>query len=187
MRVISGEARGHALRAPRGSETRPTSDLLRGAVFSMLAAMEVRPRIVLDLYAGTGALGIEALSRGADWADFVERSRVACAAIHANLERVGYLQRARVYCSTVSKAVSRLERVYDLVFVDPPYADVLAPAAFASAALRDRLSPQAVIVYEHSRREDPPESLGIFGRLRTRSHGSSSVSFYALDAAEETE
>src|SRR4051794_6269673 len=103
MRVIAGEARGRTLRAPRGLRTRPTSDLLRGAIFSMLAAMGLKPSRVLDLYAGSGALGIEALSRGAIHADFVERDRVACAVIQSNLEHSACAARA-VYSARRSRA-----------------------------------------------------------------------------------
>jgi 16S rRNA (guanine966-N2)-methyltransferase len=151
----------------------------------MLAAMDVRPGVVLDLYAGTGALGIEALSRGAGWVDFVERNRSACAVIHANLERVGYRGQAQILCSPVSKAVPKLSRTYDLVFADPPYVDLDAIAIFDSPDLRRRLAPQAVIVYEHGRRQVPPPSLGDFQLRRTRSHGSSTVSFYADTASED--
>jgi 16S rRNA (guanine966-N2)-methyltransferase len=183
VRVISGEARGRTLHAPRGLATRPTSDLLRGAVFSILAAMDVRPSTVLDLYAGTGAMGIEALSRGAKWADFVDQNRAACGAIRANLERVGYREQARVYCASAARAAARLDRTYDLIFADPPYADESAVATLASPALTTKMRQETIIVYEHSRRQTAPASLGAFELLRTRSHGSSSVSFYARAGA----
>src|SRR6266567_5373400 len=120
MRVIAGEARGRTLGAPRGLQTRPTSDLLRGVVFSILEAMGYRPARVLDLYAGSGSLGIEALSRGAHHADFVERSAPACAVIRANLERTGFQDRGRVMRAPVSRAFGRLDGPYNLIFVDPP-------------------------------------------------------------------
>ena len=143
---------------------------------------------MLDLYAGTGALGIEALSRGAGWVDFVgPELDSACAVIQANLERVGYRGQAQILCSPVSKAVPKLSRTYDLVFADPPYVDLGAIAIFDSPDLRRRLAPQAVIVYEHGRRQFPPRSLGDFQLRRTRSHGSSTVSFYAHTASEDSD
>jgi 16S rRNA (guanine966-N2)-methyltransferase len=185
MRIISGEARGRSLSAPRRG-TRPTSDLMRGVVFSMLASMGVEPKIVLDLYSGTGAMGIEALSRGASWVDFVEHNRAACKVIHANLNHVGYEMRARVYCSPVLRALSRLERSYDVVFADPPYADAGAVGVLDSPTLSMRLSADSVLVYEHDRRSQPPARLAGLKLLRSRGHGSSEVSFYAGQNPEES-
>lgn len=184
MRVIGGDARGRTLKAPRGLRTRPTSDLLRGAIFSMLAAMQVQPARVLDLYAGTGALGIEALSRGCERADFVERDRLACDAIRDNLRRADFGARARVLCMPVARALPRLEGAYDLVFLDPPYADRGAASLLDSPAARALLTEEAMIVYEHSRRDSPPENLGGLPLQRTRSHGSASVSFYGSPPME---
>lgn len=187
MRVIGGEARGRTLRAPHGLQTRPTSDLLRGAIFSMLAAMQVQPDSILDLYAGTGALGIEALSRGAAHADFVEARRAACEAIRDNLERAGYGGRGRVVCSAVERALPYLSGPYDLVFIDPPYADRGVFELMARAAARSLISERAVVVYEHSRREEPPATLGGLPLLRTRGHGSSSIALYQLSGLEKAE
>src|SRR3712207_2815735 len=111
MRVIAGRAKGHHLRAPRGIETRPTSDRVREALFSILAdSFAGRP--VLDLFAGTGALGIEALSRGATSAVFVEKRPAACRVIHLNLSHTRFTQDARVLCMPVERALSGLDEVF---------------------------------------------------------------------------
>src|SRR6266540_5274073 len=126
VRVIAGDARGVPLVAPTGTATRPTSDLLKGAMFSMLGPRGGRGR-VLDLFAGSGALGIEALSRGADWCDFVESVRAACQAIEANLAKTKFTAQGRVHCLPVQRWLAQAgrlgsERPYDLLLADPPYA-----------------------------------------------------------------
>src|SRR4030043_1701035 len=105
MRVIAGRAKGHRLAGPPSRATRPTSDLVRGAIFSALASLGADLSRVLDLYAGSGALGIEALSRGASWCDFVDRDRAACATIRQNLTLAGFQERARVLCLPVERAL----------------------------------------------------------------------------------
>ena len=105
MRVIAGEAKGLRLKSPPVRHLRPTSDLVRGAVFDMLASLGADLSRVLDLYAGSGALGIEALSRGASWCDLVDRDRAACATIRQNLTLAGFQERARVLCLPVERAL----------------------------------------------------------------------------------
>src|SRR3972149_4981592 len=119
MRVIAGEARGKPLKAPKA--IRPTTDLVKGAIFSMLEALGGEWERVLDLYSGSGALGIEALSRGAEWADFVEREPRSCSVIKDNLEKTGFKEYSHVYRSSVKRALEFLEGNYSLVLMDPPY------------------------------------------------------------------
>ena len=125
MRVIAGRARGRRLIAPqrlrrrRGSSVRPTSDLVRGAIFSVLASLQADMSRVLDLYAGSGALGIEALSRGGDWCDFIERDRATCETIGENLRLTGFEAQARVYSLPAKRAVEELHGPYTLVLADP--------------------------------------------------------------------
>jgi len=117
MRIVAGEFRGRRLAAPRGARTRPTADRVREALFSMLG--DVSGARVLDLYAGSGALGIEAISRGAGSAVFVERDPRAVAAIERNLESLGLEQ--EVLRQDAVRFLARAEGTFDLVFVDPPY------------------------------------------------------------------
>jgi 16S rRNA (guanine966-N2)-methyltransferase len=122
MRVVGGSARGRALRSPANEDIRPTSDRVREAVFNMVESRGgVEGATVLDLFAGTGALGIEALSRGADHATFVERDRHAAALVQANLDALGFADRAGVVRSDVMRRLDALPAV-DVAFVDPPYA-----------------------------------------------------------------
>ncbi|MGI9604940.1 MAG: 16S rRNA (guanine(966)-N(2))-methyltransferase RsmD [Acidimicrobiales bacterium] len=124
MRVVAGEARGRPLEAPDGTRTRPTSDRVRESIFNMLFSLHATEDAeVLDLYAGCGALGIEALSRGAKHCTFVAQDRRAVDCIRKNLDFVGYTDRASVVQSDVEPWVGALEREFDLVLADPPYAD----------------------------------------------------------------
>jgi 16S rRNA (guanine966-N2)-methyltransferase len=185
MRVIGGEARGLNLRAPRGLETRPTSDLMREVIFSILDSMEHDFGRVLDLYAGTGALGIEALSRGAESACFVERNPAACAVLRANLAHAGYTERAQVICATVARSLSRLRGPFDLVFCDPPYADHTIDQTLSRLTAPSLWGKDTVLIYEHSRRDPPPEKIGALSHVRSRSHGSTTASFYCLSEAKQ--
>jgi 16S rRNA (guanine966-N2)-methyltransferase len=151
MRVISGSRRGATLRAPRGQDVRPTSDRVREALFSVLA--DVDEAHVLDLFAGSGALGIEALSRGAASAVFVDRAPAALAAVRANLSALHLAGDVRS-----AEAVRFLTtapdggRLYDLVFIDPPYRQARALGPELSTVLPPVLSTQARVVVESDRR-----------------------------------
>ena len=148
MRVVAGEFKGRRLHTARGTRTRPTADRVREALFSMLG--DVSGARVLDLYAGSGALGIEALSRGAESAVFVERDQAALAALRRNLDAVG--ARAEVRRQDVLRFLARPEGTFDLVFCDPPYDGAPAVAAPLAGALPTLLGEDARIVTESDKR-----------------------------------
>src|SRR3990172_1663436 len=178
MRVSGGVARGRRLKSPREGATRPTSDLVRGAIFDMLESLGADLSRVLDLYAGTGALGIEALSRGAGWCDFVERDFRSCRLIEENLALTGLRGRAQVHRATAEKAVARLKGAYTLVLADPPYADESTPRVLEGLASSGGLAEEGLVVLEHSRRRAVPEKLGALALKQTRRHGDTCVSIY---------
>lgn len=186
MRVIAGRAKGHRLAGPaKGGATRPTSDLVRGAIFSALESMGADLTRVLDLYAGSGALGIEALSRGARSCDFVEKDARACASIRDNLARTGFDEQARVHCAPVERAASRLEGPYTLVLADPPYLPAGRHGAQEATTPLVRLAESGlvepritILVLEHSSREEGPQRLGGLSQVKTLRHGDSAVSIY---------
>ncbi len=178
MRVIAGKAKGRRLSGPRGRGTRPSSELVRGAIFSALASLGADLSRVLDLYAGTGALGIEALSRGALWCDFVEKDARACAAVRDNLARTGFADRAQVHCAPVDRALERLEGTYTLVLADPPYAAEAAGFLVRLGASALVEPGKTVLVLEHSAHEEGPERLGALSLLSRRRHGDTAVSIY---------
>jgi 16S rRNA (guanine966-N2)-methyltransferase len=154
MRVIAGRHRGRRLAVPPGRATRPTSDRVREALFSVLGPVEGTS--VLDLFAGSGALGIEALSRGAARAVFVVRARPALAALHANLGALGFEPgAARVVAGDAQRALRAARgsrETYDLVFLDPPYRRAVTLAGELSRALPPVLAPGARVVSESDRR-----------------------------------
>ena len=149
MRVVAGAYKGRRLHAPRGQRTRPTSDRVREALFSILG--DVSGLRVLDLYAGSGALGIEALSRGASEAVFVDRDPRAIAAVRRNLDAVG--AEAAVVQAHATSFTGRRQAGYDLVFVDPPYDAAAGLAAALSEGLPGLLNEDARIVTESDKRQ----------------------------------
>jgi 16S rRNA (guanine(966)-N(2))-methyltransferase RsmD len=175
MRIVGGRLGGRVLRAPTGQATRPTSEKVREAVFNILG--EVEGASVLDLFAGSGALGLEALSRGAAHATFVDTGRPALAAMRANLDELGVGDRATVLASDAVAVAAghRPTEPWSLVFVDPPYRSELARRAVEAL---QHLAPDAVIVIEHDRRNAPPERLGSLLRTDERRYGDTLVSFY---------
>jgi 16S rRNA (guanine(966)-N(2))-methyltransferase RsmD len=191
MRVIAGAARGVPLRAPRDRTTRPVTDRVKETLFGILGERVPGAR-VLDLYAGSGALGIEALSRGAAHATFVERGREALAAIRHNLERTGLTGEASVHGGDVARYLASVpaEAPFDLAFLDPPYAerDILAPLQ----RLVPLLSPDAWVVVKHFWRTEVPVADGM-DALRERRFGETALTFLArvpdapagTDAVEE--
>lgn len=181
MRVIAGRLGGRRLIAPRGAETRPTTDRVREALFSALG--DVSGAAVCDLYAGTGALGIEALSRGAARAVFVESGRAALAALRENLASLDLGQVAQVIPVPVERALDRLAQLmgdapFDLVLMDPPWA-ALAAAATAAGRLASLglLAPHGRLVLEHARRDAAPAIPGL-SLDSTRTYGDTAVSLY---------
>lgn len=177
MRITAGSARGRPLQAP-ASTARPTTDRVRLALFSILDALGASMERVLDLYAGSGALGLEALSRGAAWVDFVDQDSRACATIRGNLAALRLADQAHVYHMTAEKALLSLAGPYTLVFVDPPYDDPQALSVLTSLAGSSLLAPDAVVCWEHSARKEAPAKVGSLDLLRERRYGDTVVTLY---------
>jgi 16S rRNA (guanine966-N2)-methyltransferase len=177
MRVVGGSLGGRVLRAPGGAATRPTSEKVREAVFAILGSVEGAR--VLDLFAGTGALGIEALSRGAAHVTFVDSAKPALAAIRANLAELGIADHANVVAQDAVAFTAKHQppAPWRVVFVDPPYRSDLAERAVLALPLAS-LTRDATIVIEHDRHNPPPEELGSLLRTDQRRYGDTLVSFY---------
>ena len=174
MRVIAGVARGHPLVAPRDRGTRPITDRVKETLFGILGDRVPDAR-VLDLYAGSGAIGIEALSRGAAHATFVERARPALEALRANLERTHLADLASVIAQSVERFLAGTSgEPWDLVFLDPPYElrAIVAPPR----ALEPHLAPDAMVVIKHFWRTEVPEVPGLQS-VRQRRFGETMLSF----------
>jgi len=178
VRIVGGSHGGRVLRAPSGAQTRPTSEKVREAVFQILGSIEGAH--VLDLFAGSGALGIEALSRGAASVTFVDSGKLALAAIRGNLADLALGDRATVLATdAIAAARKPTTTPWRLVFVDPPYASDLATRAVLAMPTAS-LAPDAVIVIEHDRRNAPPEALGSLLRTDQRRYGDTLISFYEV-------
>jgi 16S rRNA (guanine966-N2)-methyltransferase len=180
MRITGGIFRSRRLEAPKGERTRPTSDRVREAMFSMLAADGLLPpgARVLDLYAGTGALAFEALSRGAAEAILVEEGAPAIAAIRANAEALGVAERSAIVRGPVLRMLARIEGAFDLILVDPPYRDVRA-SGFVDLLARaaEKLAEGGALVLEHAAGDPAPAVRGLT-LDRSRTHGDTAVSLY---------
>jgi len=185
VRIVGGRLSGRVLRAPAGVTTRPTSEKVREAIFNILGNIlgSVEGERVLDLFAGSGALGIEALSRGASHATFVDAARPAVAAIRGNLRELGLEDQATVVAgdAVVSAARHEASAPWRLVFVDPPYRSDLAARAVL-ALPGERLAAGAVVVIEHDRHNTPPEVLGSLLRTDQRRYGDTLISFFGVPA-----
>jgi len=180
MRLTGGLDRGRRLIAPRGQRTRPTAAKVREAIFNILGP--ATGGHVLDLYAGTGALGLEALSRGAASVVFVERDHAPLAALRRNIKELGFEQRATVVGSDVCSGLRRLVAAgaparFTWVFLDPPYVKE-TEGVLAELSGSGLLAPGAVVVLEHDRRNRPPESAGNLFLSDRRQYGDTELSFY---------
>jgi 16S rRNA (guanine966-N2)-methyltransferase len=181
VRIVGGEARGRTLRAVPGARTRPTADRVRQSLFDALG-QRMDGLFVLDLYAGTGALGLEALSRGASRATLVESDARACGVIFHNLAALRYEDRCRVLRDELPGALVRLRGdKYDLVFSDPPYA--LRAAGSTLEALRENglLAPAARVVLEMDRREPVPEPAAPLQLSDERRYGDTRVLVFSAE------
>lgn len=180
MRVIAGRARGRKLTTVEGPAVRPTSDRVKEALFSMIESrFALAGARVLDLYAGSGALGIEALSRGAGAAVFVERSPAAARAVRRNLEACGL--EGRLLTLEARAALARLRAegaLFDGVLLDPPYASDEAAASLTALGAGDLLAAHAWVVLEHDDRSPPAARCGCLGLILTRRYGNTQIAVY---------
>lgn len=179
MRVLAGELKGQRLTTPRGPTTRPTADRVRIACLDTLMPHLYGP--FLDLFSGSGAVGIEALSRGAPSAVFVEQDAAALRALRDNIERLHLADRTRVVRSDAARAVDELARRearFSVVFVDPPYDSPRAEPALAALAQGTVLEPDAVIVLQHGSKTPPPDAIGVLHVTRAKRFGETTLTFF---------
>jgi 16S rRNA (guanine966-N2)-methyltransferase len=183
VRIVGGTLGGRVLRAPPGAQTRPTSEKVREALFNILGNRlgSLDGAHVLDLFAGSGALGIEALSRGAAHATFVDAGKPALAAVRHNLRELGLEPQAEVISGDAVATVRRLVPAtpWRLVFIDPPYRSDLATRSVQALPMAN-LAPGGVIVIEHDKHNAPPEVVGSLLRTDQRRYGDTMVSFFEV-------
>ena len=181
MRIITGTAKGQRLKVPKRVYVRPATSLVRGAIFSILQNFTKDWSLVLDLFAGSGALGIEALSRGAGWADFVDQEAECCAIIQQNLERTGLAAQAHVYCTRVRKAISFLDKEYSIILIDPPYSDTSIGNVITHLATSKLVGKRSVVVVTHSPHLALQPVYGMLDLIKERRHGDSCISLYTKE------
>jgi 16S rRNA (guanine(966)-N(2))-methyltransferase RsmD len=187
MRIIAGTLRSRTLSAPPGLATRPTSDRLRETLFNVLAA-RIEGAAFVDLYAGSGAVGIEALSRGATRVAFVERAPAALKVLRGNLERLGLTAGYRIHASAVevflrrAAAAQKPER-HEVLFLDPPWAsdeEYTATLGLLGGSAAGLLAPGAAVIAEHRRKVRLEDHYGLLKRMRLLEQGDAALSFYAI-------
>lgn len=186
MRVITGSARGRRLKELEGMETRPTTDRVKESMFSVLQ-FEIEGRTVLDLFAGTGQLGIECLSRGAESAVFVDRRADAVKLIRENLKVTDLTDRARVVAGDSMEYLKSLRQPFDLIFLDPPYESDLLETAISHIAKFDILAPHGIMVAEHPVDKRLPALAPPYRMGRSYRFGKIGFTIYHRDANTEDE
>ena len=181
MRITGGQAKGRLLASLRGWNIRPTSDKVREAVFNLIG-QDVSGFKVLDLFAGTGCLGIEALSRGAARTLFIDNSNQSIKLIKKNLVRCGYESLGSVLKKDLTKGLPRkhplLKEKFDLIFLDPPYEKKMIPPLLGELSDRDILASPTIAVTESLKTETLPEVLGRFQMVSVRTYGETKISIY---------
>lgn len=188
MRVIAGDAKGTRLEAPKGQDTRPTLDRVREALFSILGSKVSQAR-VLDLYAGTGAIGIEALSRGAAHCEFIETNAQCAGLIRRNLVAARVESRAEIRQLRVVDAIAELGgagQSFDLIYADPPFGSEDYSLICAELTRYDLLGPDGILIIEHDSRTSLSDCSRALSCFREASYGATCLSFFSLHQ-EETE
>ena len=178
MRVITGKAKGHRLKSPNLTTTRPATALVKGAIFSMLENITSHWERVLDLFLGSGGLGIEALSRGAGWVDFVEQEPKCCGIIKQNLEKTKLAAQAHVHCCSVVKALSFLDKEYNIILMDPHYSDTSIGKSITKLGTSKLFGINSILVVTHSPRLPLSSSYASLTLIKERRHGDSCIAIY---------
>lgn len=186
MRIISGKAKGQRLKVPKGQALRPTAARVKEALFDILPH-DLSGWKVLDLFAGTGNLSLEALSRGAAEVVLVDGSRNAVQTIRDNLRRLGFTEKASVWAAPVLKslrALARRGRKFNLVFLDPPYEKGIVKSAMRTLGEIDLVEEDGVVIVEHSVREEIDASYGKLALRDQRRYGATALSFFGPGASQ---
>jgi len=181
VKIIAGEFRGRNIKCSEGSDVRPTSSMAREAIFNILQ-QSGNYRRVLDLYAGSGALGIEALSRGAETAVLVEKSAGPAAVIRDNLTMLKISDRARLHHGDALDFLKTCGQSFDLILADPPYPDLCLPNILAAVDEGRTLNEKGMLVIQHSLKEISAESSGRLKRWKNKRYGKTQVSFYRYNS-----
>ena len=184
MKILTGALRGQPIQFTKNPHLRPTADKVRKALFDMLQA-HIEGKRTLDLFAGTGALGLEALSMGASKATFVELDKTQCKKIRENLQRLKLDERAEVLNAdalTAIESFSRQGRSFDIILIDPPYEKGLGLKAMAALNASSLIGSGCVVIFECSKRETAPETVGQLQNIKEKVYGDTRVAVYRFAA-----
>lgn len=184
MRIITGIAKGRKIKAPEGLSTRPTADRVKESLFNIISKRIFEAR-VLDLFAGTGNLGLEAISRGAKMCTFVDSSKSSFKILKENIETLNFQNKCEAYNSDAFSALKQFGKrdiKFDLVFLDPPYSKGLVEKAVEEIYNQNLLSDGGIIVSEYDQNDNIPERIGNIRIYRTEKYGRTKISFWREDA-----
>lgn len=186
MRIITGSAKGRKIKAPEGMDTRPTADRVKEALFNIISG-KIYNSTVLDLFAGTGNLGIEAISRGAEKCTFVEHNKKTFDILKENVYDLGFGQSVEYYNQDAFAAVQKisvLNKKYDIVFLDPPYSMGLVEKSIQMIYKLDILNDEAIIVSEYDIKDNIPEKIGSIVKYRQEKYGRTYIALWAKEDKE---
>ncbi len=185
MRVSGGIGRGQRLKVPSGSRVRPTSNKVKQALFNIIGDRLIDANF-LDLFAGAGGIGIEALSRGAGEVTFVDSSRESLSIVRANIERTGFESRAHTDLSKAENFLRRPSGSYDIIFLDPPYAEEIQPL-LELIAVSGKVKKTGIVIAEHFKKQLSPEQAGSLVLYREAKYGDTVLAFYHLSSGPLTD
>lgn len=183
LRVIAGTAKGHKLKTPKGLSTRPTTDRVKESLFSILAPY-LAEASVLDAFAGTGSLGIEALSRGAESAVFIDRSSECARIIRDNLIHTKLIDRSSILTMDVGTGLNKLAgegRTFDIIFMDPPYSKNFIEETLKIVEKNGIIKDDGIIIAEHDKQDAVPDEVGRLKLGRSQKYGDTVLSFYSMN------
>lgn len=180
MRIVAGDYKGRRLFAPNNNKVRPTTDKVKEAIFSMLS-YRTEDAVVIDLFAGTGNLGLEALSRGAARVYFGDNARSSLALIKQNVALCGAEEKSIIFSGDYAEVLSRIKEKVDIVFLDPPYGKELIEDCFARIADATLLQEDGIIIAEHDSAELFPDVLAGFSKRKEKRYGRITVSVYGMN------
>lgn len=183
MRVISGSARGLKLKSPKGMDVRPTTDRVKESLFNIINNY-IQDSFILDLFSGTGSLGIEALSRGAQRCTFVDSSKDSIEIIKDNLKSTKFIDKSEVIFSDAISAINKLgvkRDKFDIIFMDPPYLKNLVVPVLKEIIKRELLEEDGIIIIEHDTTDIIPENIDNLNKYREKNYGNTTLSFFTWE------
>lgn len=183
MRIITGIAKGRKIIAPEGMDTRPTSDRVKESVFNIISKKVYGAR-VLDLFSGTGNLGLEAISRGAEWCTFIEKNKITHKILLENVNNLGFSEKCEVYSRDafdVLEMLGKNSEKYDIIFLDPPYSKGLIERAIIKISENSLINNKGIIMSEYDENDVIPENINGINIFRTEKYGRTKISFWTKE------